>query len=93
MMRYSYVDPDYINTMQMKIVEGRSFSPLHSTDSNASVIINEAAVKKFGWKNPIGKQFEGKPLLNVIGIVKDFNFFSLHTEIGPLTHVNSAGGI
>ncbi len=84
MMRYSYVDPDYINTMQMKIVEGRNFSPLHSTDSSASVIINEAAVKKFGWKNPIGKQFENKPLLTVIGVVKDFNFFSLHSAIGPL---------
>ncbi len=84
MMRYSYVDPDYVNTMQMKIVEGRNFSPLHSTDSSASVIINEAAVKKFGWKNPLGKQFEGKPLLTVIGIVKDFNFFSLHSAIGPL---------
>ena len=84
MMRYSYVDPDYVNTMQMKIVEGRNFSPLHSTDSSASVIINEAAVKKFGWKNPIGKQFENKPLLTVIGVVKDFNFFSLHSEIGPL---------
>ena len=84
MMRYSYVDPDYIKTMQMKIVEGRNFSPLHSTDSTSSVIINEAAVKKFGWKNPLGKQFDGKPLLTVIGVVKDFNFFSLHSEIGPL---------
>ncbi len=84
MMRFSYVDPDYINTMQMKIVKGRNFSKLHSSDTTAAVIINEAAVKKFGWKNPIGKQFEGTPVKTVIGVVKNFNFFSLHTEIGPL---------
>jgi putative ABC transport system permease protein len=86
MMRYSYVDPDYINTMQMKIVQGRNFSPLYPTDSVSSVIINETAVKKFGWKNPIGKQFEyeGGTTKKVIGVVKDFNFFSLHSPIGPL---------
>ena len=84
MMRYSYVDPDYIKTMQMKIVQGRNFSTLHSGDSTSSVIINETAVKKFGWKNPIGKQFEDNPVKTVIGVVKDFNFFSLHSAIGPL---------
>ncbi|MFZ0456087.1 MAG: FtsX-like permease family protein, partial [Ignavibacteriaceae bacterium] len=84
MMRYSYVDFDYIKTMQMKIIKGRNFSPLYPTDSVSSVIINEAAVKKFGWKNPIGKQFEDDPVKTVIGVVKDFNFFSLHSEIGPL---------
>ncbi len=84
MMRFSYVDFDYIKTMQMKIVKGRNFSPLYPTDSVSSVIINEAAVKKFGWKNPIGKQFEGDPVKKVIGVVKDFNFFSLHSAIGPL---------
>jgi putative ABC transport system permease protein len=84
MMRFSYVDFDYIKTMQMKIVMGRGFSPLYPTDSVSSVIINEAAVKKFGWKNPIGKQFEDDPVKTVIGVVKDFNFFSLHSAIGPL---------
>ena len=84
MMRFSYVDFDYIKTMQMKIVKGRDFSPLYPTDSVSSVIINEAAVKKFGWKNPIGKQFEDDPVKTVIGVVKDFNFFSLHSAIGPL---------
>ncbi|MEJ2617129.1 MAG: FtsX-like permease family protein [Ignavibacteriaceae bacterium] len=84
MMRFSYVDFDYIKTMQMKIIKGRNFSPLYPTDSVSSVIINEAAVKKFGWKNPIGKQFEDDPVKKVIGVVKDFNFFSLHSAIGPL---------
>lgn len=84
MMRRSFVDFDYIKTMQMKIVQGRDFSISHPSDSSSAVIINEAAVKKFGWKNPIGKQFEGKPNKTVIGVVKDFNFFNLHSKIGPL---------
>ncbi len=84
MMRRSFVDFDYIKTMQMKIIEGRDFMKSHPSDSTEAVIVNEAAVKKFGWKNPIGKQFEGEPLKTVIGVVKDFNFFSMHTKIGPL---------
>ena len=84
MMRRSFVDFDYIKTMQMKIVQGRDFSRLHPSDSTSAVIINEAAVKKFGWKNPIGKQFERDSGKTVIGVVKDFNFFSMHSKIGPL---------
>ena len=84
MMRRSFVDFNYIKTMQMKIVKGRDFSLSHPLDSTQSVIINEAAVRKFGWANPIGKQFEGEPVKTVIGVVKDFNFFSLHSKIGPL---------
>ena len=84
MMRRSFVGFDYIKTMQMKIVDGRDFSYDHPMDSTSSVIINQAAVKKFGWKNPLGKKFEGKPVKTVIGVVKDFNFFSLHSKIGPL---------
>ncbi len=84
MMRRSFVDFDYIKTMGMKIVQGRDFSRDHISDSTSSVIINETAVRKLGWKNPIGKQFDGKPIKTVIGVVKDFNFFSLHSKIGPL---------
>ena len=83
MMRRSFVGFDYIKTMQMKIVKGRDFALDRPSDSSA-VIINQTAVKKFGWKNPIGKKFEGNPEKTVIGVVKDFNFFSLHSKIGPL---------
>ena len=84
MMRKSFVDFDYLKTMEMQIVKGRGFSRNMSLDSTSSVIINEAAVRKFGWSDPIGKQFEGDPVKTVIGVVKDFNFFNLHSEIGPL---------
>lgn len=79
-------DYDFIKTMRMELTDGRVFSNEFATDSTA-VILNEAAVKILGMTNPIG-QFvyrfsEDKPL-KIIGVVKDFNFQSLHQEIRPL---------
>ncbi len=83
MMRKSYVDYDYFKTMQLKIVEGRAFSKDYPTDQTSAVIINQTAAKKFGWKNPIGKQIKGEPNRTVVGVVKDYNFTSMHAEIEP----------
>jgi putative ABC transport system permease protein len=80
-------DENYINVYGMKMVAGRNFYSNITTDST-SYIINEAAVKSFGWKNAedaINKPFsatgkEGR----VIGVVKDFHFNSLHQQVEPL---------
>ncbi len=78
------VDEDYINTLGMKIVEGRNFELNMVTDSQA-VILNQRAVEEFGLVDPIGKQISG-PFVDVpftvIGVVEDFNFESLKGEIG-----------
>ncbi|MFZ0391239.1 MAG: ABC transporter permease [Calditrichia bacterium] len=88
MVRFSYVDYDYIKTMQMNILQGRDFSKEFAADTTTSVIINETAVREFGWENPIGKQFvsrtEGGPDYEVVGVVNDFNFYSLRQKIEPL---------
>jgi putative ABC transport system permease protein len=87
MMRYSYVDFDYLSTMGMELIAGRDFSRQISSDTTSSVIINETAVREFGWDNPIGKEFkgeEGKPDYKVIGVVKDYHFYSLRQKIEPL---------
>lgn len=79
-------DYDFIKTLKMELADGRDFSNKFSTDSS-SVILNEAAVKILGLTDPVGKFIyrfsEDKPL-KVIGVVKDFNFQSLHQEIRPL---------
>ncbi len=89
------VDFDYLRTFDMKIVNGRWFSKEFSTDSSA-VVINQAAVKLLGWKDPIGRKIGtilksdfdiNKPVLDVytiIGVVEDFNFSSLHEPVGAL---------
>ncbi len=75
---------NFIETLRMELVAGRSFSRAHSTDS-AAFIINEAAARKLGWQNPLGKILINPGILKgpVIGVVKDFHFASLHDEIQP----------
>lgn len=77
---------DFGKVMNLQFVAGRDFSETFANDSS-NFILNEAAVKMFGWTDdPIGKQL----LLNgmwqgeVIGVVKDFHFASMHEEIMPL---------
>ncbi len=87
MMRYSYVDFDFVESMKMQIVQGRDFSRKFASDTLTSVIINEAAVKEIGWKNPIGKEFVRSgdaPNYSVVGVVKDYHFYSLRQKIEPL---------
>lgn len=72
-------------TLGIEFKEGRAFSKEFSTDST-KIIFNEAAVKAMNLENPIGKTItlweENK--MEIIGVVKDFHFQSLHTEVKPL---------
>lgn len=82
------VDTDYLSTYGIKLISGRNFSASQIADSITPVLLNEAAVRNFGWQDPnlaIGKPFSmgGKPG-TVIGVVKDFNFASLQKMIEPL---------
>nr|WP_293841066.1 ABC transporter permease [uncultured Arsenicibacter sp.] len=88
------VDYDYVKTLGMDIMQGRNFSRSFGTDS-AGIILNETAVKILGVKNPIGMRIyrfndpEGKTHKNytVIGVVKNFHFESLRSNIGALSLV------
>ncbi len=80
-------DWDYIETMQMQMVEGRFFETGFSTDT-AAVVINETAVKTMGMENPVGRWIafnEGRLKFNIIGVIKDFNFLRLNNQIEPLS--------
>jgi putative ABC transport system permease protein len=85
------VDYDYIKTLGMQIVKGRNFSKDFGTDSSA-VIMNETAAKLFGYEDPVGKtimslvnnQSNETYKYKVIGVVKDFHFESLRSNIGAL---------
>jgi len=86
------VDENYVNTLNLKLVEGRNFSPDMKTDSNG-LIINEAAAKYLASKDIIGKKlyrFEDlatKRLgeYHIIGVIKNFNFSSLREVVTPLS--------
>ncbi len=81
------IDYEYLDVMQIKLVEGRKFSKNISTDKKA-VIINEAFAKAWQLDQPIGATLPD-PFMNyqIIGVAKDFNFESLHSPIGPLVMV------
>jgi len=78
----------YLNLMDIKLVAGRNFSEDMPTDKDHAYIINEAAAKEFGWVEPIGKEirFNAKDSTSgkVIGVIKDYNYKSLHTKVEPL---------
>ncbi|NHE56305.1 ABC transporter permease [Cyclobacterium plantarum] len=80
---------DFINHFDMELVAGRSYSRDFPSDSTSALVVNEAAARQYGYANPadiVGKKFEqwGRSG-EVIGVVKDFNFISLHRNIEPLT--------
>ena len=89
-MQYWRVDYDYLNNLNMELVEGRFFSRAFGSDSTA-MILNETAAKLTGFENPIGRKIyttDGDNNIiayEIIGIVKNFNFESLRQNVGPLS--------
>jgi putative ABC transport system permease protein len=89
-LHFSWADSYFDDTYGIEMSQGRFFSPEHPSDSMA-VLINEAARRKFGFEDAVGKTVtimqgrEGEDLdMHVVGVVKDFNFRSLHHQIQPL---------
>ena len=83
------VELDFIQTFGIPLVAGRAFSKEIPTDAKEAFIINEAAMRQFGWSEALGKKLKlvtmpGAPQGPVIGVVKDFHFLPLHQDIGAL---------
>ena len=88
------VDREFISTYGLELIEGRDFSKDMMNDGEGELILNEAAMRHFGWTSCVGKevvniwpqgdkvevQYRGE----VVGVVKDFHYQSLHHQIGPL---------
>jgi putative ABC transport system permease protein len=87
------VDDNYFKTMDIEVIKGRGFQAGPNADVDNIFMVNEAAAKLMGWGNdPVGKKmrwFHGEKDGQVIGMVKDFNYQSLHNPIEPLIIVKS----
>jgi putative ABC transport system permease protein len=87
------IGDDYFKTMNIEILKGRGFQTGPHLDTDNIFMCNEAAAKLMGWgDDPVGKKvkwFHGKEDGQIIGMVKDFNFASLHNPIQPLLIVKS----
>ena len=83
------VDDNYMGTVKMEMAEGRSFLKNNEGDKRRSLVVNEAFVEYMGWEEAVGKrlpsdQFEDH---EVVGVVKNFNYNSLHAAVDPLVIV------
>lgn len=78
------INYDFFETFGIQLEEGRSFSKNFKSD-DSKIIFNEAAIRAMGIEDPIGKNINvwGRER-QIVGIVKDFNYESLHTKINPL---------
>ncbi len=93
------VDSSFISFFGLQVVEGRPFLPElgSSAESAGEYIINEALARKLDWKTIDGKRI-GRPgaeptaMQPVTGVVKDFNYMSLHSAVEPLVIFHDRGG-
>jgi putative ABC transport system permease protein len=87
------VSHDFFETMKATMAAGRTFSKEYSTDVLSGYVLNESAVKFLGMHDPVGKNLQGTTFTGskwflrdgqVIGVVKDFHFASLHDKVQPV---------
>jgi putative ABC transport system permease protein len=89
LINYIHTGYDYLDLLNIRLKEGRNFDSQRPADVMGSYLVNEAAAKHFGWKNPIGTKING-PLEadgrtgEVIGVLADFHYASVHNKIEPL---------
>ncbi|SDF73922.1 putative ABC transport system permease protein [Mucilaginibacter pineti] len=79
------VDDTYLGTLGIKLLEGRDFS-LEMADDTAgrTVIINQSMARSLGLQHPVGARISDNGLITVIGVMQDFNYESVRSEIGPV---------
>lgn len=85
------VGMDVLETLDIPLVKGRTFRPadfdsIRAENGFTPVLINQTAARRFGWEEPLGKEFAccWRPTPRVVGVVEDFHYQSLKTEIAPL---------
>lgn len=90
LLQQSQVSFDFPQTLGVRLVSGRFFSREYGTDST-SILINEAAVKSLGLKEPVVGQYIKQPSgpdtfqrYKIIGVMKDFHIASMHKKIDPV---------
>jgi putative ABC transport system permease protein len=89
--QFMQIDFDYLETMQMEVVQGRNFNREIENTWVQSVMLNEAAVRKFGLDEPLGKRvvafqdsLNNDVFVEIVGVVKDFHANSMREEIYPV---------
>ncbi len=94
--KYNFKSPvvsyDFIQTLGIELLQGRFFQRDYANEGQ-NIVLNEAAVKMMGIKDPVGKSIQWEEgSRQIIGVVKDFHYGSLHNKIEPLIFRFDANG-
>lgn len=84
MISFSRADKEILEFFEIELLQGKSFDELTEGELSKAILINETAVKKLGYEDPIGKEPLGEGSYKVVGVIKDFQFNSAKTKISPL---------
>jgi ABC-type antimicrobial peptide transport system permease subunit len=88
------IDYDYLKTLDIKLVQGRDFNPSFGMDTVSSVLITQSMAKQLGESNPVGKFIKpDDKSFQIVGVVTDFNLYSLHQKAEPVTLQMNSGPI
>lgn len=85
---YMAADYDILKTLDVKVKEGRDFLTAYAADTTNAVIITESLARQMGEKNALGLSFfadSSRPKWNVVGVIPDFNLYSMYQKSEPLT--------
>ena len=82
--QYNMVDPYFVETMKLRLKQGRAFDPAVTSDRAQAALVNEAFVRQFGLEDPVGQKLPGRFPPRIIGVLEDFNYESLHSPVEPL---------
>jgi putative ABC transport system permease protein len=85
-INFNFVDHDFLTTYNIKLLAGRDFRRDVKADDTTAFLINETGMKDFGWtpEQALGKRVQHGHEGKIIGVVKDFNYASLHDPVAPL---------
>ncbi|UCC41476.1 MAG: ABC transporter permease, partial [Candidatus Aminicenantes bacterium] len=99
LMKAIRADEDYLAALGMELVAGRDFSKEMAPDKQRGFLVNEVAVRKFGWEDPVWRTIKIQGLglqraaVTVIGVVKNFHYASLREELEPICIGAGIGGL
>jgi putative ABC transport system permease protein len=88
MSNYMFIDDTFLPLLNIRLKAGRNLSSQTKADLNGGFLVNEAFVKLAGWKEGVGKTISGFGHKGeVVGVVKNFNYRSLHNPVEPLVMI------
>ncbi|WP_420386488.1 ABC transporter permease [Roseivirga sp.] len=88
MISFMMVDESFLSAYEIEVKEGTNFIPQPESSATTSYIVNQKAAEMMGLEDPVGKRFEDGL---IVGVVENFHFKSLETEIEPLVLIYSEG--